>query len=66
MSAMPRHLSGCGSSDLARNVSLSAKIGQLAASCVLPNVAVDADQVAEVELLASAQPVSPTCFWPRA
>ena len=50
---MPPHLSGCGSSDLARNVSLLGEDRRLA-GLGLAEAAVDADQVAEVEVLGPA------------
>ena len=50
MSCMPPCLSGCGCSDLPRNVSAVGEDGRLAGPR-LAEVAVDAEQVAEVEVL---------------
>ena len=61
---MPPHLSGCGCSDLPRNVSLSAKMVS-SPVLVLPKRAVDADAGRRDRAPGPASSrASPTCFWP--
>ena len=60
---MPPHLSGWGKQGLAQKIQLLGEDRQFARLGFF-ELAIDADQVAKIELLRKAQPVSPTSFCP--